>query len=95
MLVGDVRTGPLAPSHLERKRREVGALDVVVQVGRRKGEVAVGGLHGSGVSARGGEGRRESCLGVSPYPLAHPARARGVSYCPPYPGRVHATDSGD
>ncbi len=53
LLVGDVRAGTLAARDLERKRREVGALDVVVQVRRREREVAGEGAHGSGVSLRG------------------------------------------
>jgi hypothetical protein len=74
MLVGDVRARAAAPRHLERERREVGALDVVVQVGGREREVAVGGLHGFGVSSRCRGARRDPCLEASP-----PAIARATS----------------
>jgi hypothetical protein len=52
LLVGDLRLRAAAPRDLERERREVGALDVVVQVGGREGEVPGDGAHGSGVSLR-------------------------------------------
>jgi predicted nucleotidyltransferase len=63
MLVGEVRAGAAASRHLERKRREVG----------------VDGLHGSGVSPRRGAGRRESFSGTAR------ERACTVSHSPPYP----------
>ena len=73
-LVGHVRLRALAARDLARERREVPALDVVVQVGRREDEVPGCGSHGSGVSPRGRVARRESCLGASPYPTAQPSR---------------------
>ena len=45
-LVGDVRTRALAPRHLEGQGRQMRALDVVVQIRRRKKDVSVSALHG-------------------------------------------------
>jgi hypothetical protein len=45
LLVRQVRAGPLLERHLERERGEVGALDVVVQVGRRKDDLPGDVLH--------------------------------------------------
>ena len=45
-LVCDVRTRALAPRHLEGQGRQMRALDVVVQIRRRKKDVSVSALHG-------------------------------------------------